>query len=122
MRHIVIVTGGRDYDDREHVFATLDEVHARRPITLIRHGACTRKGSNELSGADGLAEEWAKARKVSTLHYPADWRRLGPAAGPIRNQKMVAAGADLAVAFRGRTGTADCVRRCAHADIPVIHA
>src|SRR5690606_30354012 len=51
--------------------------------------------------------------------YPADWRRHGRAAGPIRNQEMADAGADLCIAFPGGRGTADMVRRARAAGIPV---
>jgi len=37
--HVVIVFGGRDYDDRDRVFAALDRVHERQAITLLVHGA-----------------------------------------------------------------------------------
>jgi hypothetical protein len=40
--------------------------------------------------------------------YIADWNRLGPGAGHIRNQRMIDEGKpDAAVAFPGGTGTAD---------------
>lgn len=109
--HVIIVAGGRAYFDRERVFAALDRAHAKKPITLLVHGGA--------AGADELAGEWAEARNVSVQVFEADWRTLGPKAGPARNQRMVDAGAHGAVAFPGGTGTADCCRRCEAAGIKV---
>jgi len=111
-RHVVIVTGGRDYEDRERVFAALDLAHSRRRITLLVHGACP-------TGADALADEWARERGVDVQRFDADWRALGPKAGPERNQRMVAAGATGAIAFPGGRGTEDCTMRCVAAGIKV---
>jgi len=106
----VIVTGGRAYADRARVFAVLDAIHAETPIALLRHGCAT--------GADALAQAWAEEH-VPQSYWPADWKKHGNAAGPIRNQAMVDAGADLVVAFPGGRGTVDCVRRARKAGIPV---
>lgn len=115
----LLVTGGRDYADREHVWSALDRVHARRPVALLIHGGAT--------GADALADEWARARGVDVLVFPARWREYfnGPVdrgAGPRRNADMVRNGRpDGAVAFPGGAGTADCVRRCEAAGVRVWH-
>lgn len=109
----VLVTGGRDFTNRPVVNATLTALHEARPIgTLVCGGA---------RGADMLAVEWAIANGVKVAIYPADWRQHGDAAGPLRNQAMVATRPDHVVAFPGGAGTADCVRRAEHADIPVQH-
>lgn len=108
---VVIVCGGRDYPDRARVFAALDLAHSKRPITLIVHGGAP--------GADQLADEWAKERRVWRDVFAADWQTLGPKAGPERNARMVAAGAHGCVSFPGGPGTADCRRRCEAAGIPV---
>lgn len=77
----VLVCGGRDFDDRELLFATLDRVHAKHGDALvIIHGA--------YKGADLLGERWAKVREVPYCGVPARWLRLGGAAGPDRNQRM----------------------------------
>ncbi len=112
----VLVCGGRDYDDHERVYAVLDFIAAEAedsldPVDTVIQGAA--------SGADHLASCWATARKVKVEGYRADWHNLGAAAGPIRNQKMLAEGRpDLVVAFPGGRGTADMVRRAKAAGIP----
>jgi hypothetical protein len=115
MRHngtTVIVCGGRDYKDRERVFAALDQMRAKHSgFLLIAHGGAP--------GADTLAGEWARERGIACEVFPADWEGRGPAAGPERNQRMIDAGANGCVAFPGGRGTADCVRRCEATGIPV---
>lgn len=105
MTRKVAVTGGRDFDDTRHVAHVLNRLHQEDPISLLVHGAAT--------GADALAVEWADANMVEQTYrkWSADWRRLGKAAGPIRNRAMLETEKpDLLVAFPGGRGTADCVK------------
>ena len=107
----VVVTGGRDYCDTARVFAALDELHARRPITKLIEG--------EARGLDVRAKAWAQRRGVAVDPYPADWDNLGKAAGPQRNDAMIYMGKpDFGLVFPGGTGTADMRRRLVAAGIP----
>lgn len=100
----VIVCGGRDYADGGFVFLALDYLHAVRGIGLLIEGG--------QRGADRFARQWAKARRVPCITEDADWDRLGHAAGPIRNARMLAMhDPDGVVAFPGRRGTADMVKQ-----------
>lgn len=108
----LLVTGGRDFDDRASVFDALDELHAEHKITLVVHGA-TR-------GADSLAEEWGKLRDVPTMPCPADWDRYGKAAGAIRNRLMLKHDPELVAAFPGGRGTTNMVRIARKAGIKVM--
>lgn len=110
----VIVCGGRDYRDQSHVVEVLDNLSALGKITTIVQG-----GAN---GADLYAELWAESRDIPFETWPADWRQEGRRAGPLRNQRMLNAGACLVVAFPGGRGTADMVRRARKAGVPVIEA
>ena len=108
----VLVCGGRDYADRDAVFAALDHLAHRRGVAVVIHGAAR--------GADTLAADWATARNVPALPFPADWKRAGKAAGHIRNQRMLDEGRpDGVVAFPGGTGTADMIRRSKAAGLKV---
>lgn len=108
----VLVCGGRDYADRATVWRVLDRVADRVEVAAIRHG-CAR-------GADTLAGEWARERRVPEQRYPADWRMHGKGAGTRRNQTMLdAGGVACVVAFPGGAGTADMVRRARAAGLPV---
>lgn len=114
----VLVTGGRTYghndsDQVQAAFAALDAlIPEEGPSKLVLiHGGCT--------GADTVAQCWAEARGVHQNIHEADWQRHGRAAGPIRNQAMVDSKPDLVLAFPGRRGTADMVRRAKLAGVPV---
>lgn len=107
----VIVCGGRDYADREHVFSTLDDLEYYGGLTIIEGGA---------RGADALAREWARDNNVTCISVPADWKAHGKAAGPIRNQRMLDEHKpDQVVAFPGGKGTEDMILRAVRAKVCV---
>lgn len=109
----VLVTGGRDYADRDAVFAALEDLRERYgTLTVIQGGA---------SGADLHARSWCYAqRSVRMINEPADWKQHGRAAGPLRNAVMIAEHRpDIVLAFRGGRGTADMIRKAEAAGIPV---
>jgi len=98
----IIITGTRHATDADRalVWHLLDGVredaraalgHRLAPITRVMHGAGL--------GVDQLADEWAHARGLPRDPHPADWRRYGRPAGPIRNTAMAHLGADLCVAL-----------------------
>ena len=104
----VLVTGGRSYANRELVQVVLDNANA---TAIIAGGA---------KGADALAADWAIANGVQLHEFAADWAGYGPAAGPLRNQRMLDEGKpDRVVAFPGGKGTADMVRRARKAGVEV---
>lgn len=111
----VIVCGGRNFSDRDFLFATLDKIDSELPrpgITCIISGCA--------QGADTFALEWSRKWDLVCGFFPADWRRHGRAAGPIRNQEMLDAGPDLVIAFPGGRGTDDMVRRAKAVGVRVI--
>ncbi len=109
----VLITGGRSYADRATVFRELDKLHAETTITVLIHGAAT--------GADTLADSWAKSRGVEVIACPADWSRHGRAAGPIRNKAMLTDHApELLVAFPGGRGTANMISQARAAGLKII--
>ena len=110
-----IVCGGRNFNDRDFLFATLDKIDNELPRPGIH---CIISGC--APGADTLALEWSRKWDLVCGFFPADWKRHGRAAGPIRNQKMLNAGPDLVIAFPGGAGTADMVNRARAAGVRVI--
>ncbi len=108
----VLVTGGRDFNDRELLCEALDRLHAAHPFTVLIHG--------DANGADRLSGEWATLRGIEVEAHPADWKKHGRAAGPIRNQKMLEEKPELVVAFPGGRGTADMVRKAKQAGLEVV--
>ena len=94
-----LVCGGRDFADYAFVERVLDYYSP----TVVIHG-CAR-------GADSLADQWAFAHLIPVERYPADWRKHGKAAGPIRNAEMLHEGKpDVVIAFPGGVGTAHMVK------------
>lgn len=82
-------------------------------ITLVHGGA---------RGADRIAAGIGRALWFQIEAHPAEWRRLGRGAGPIRNTTMVQLGADVVLAFPiGRSpGTRDLIAKATAAGIPVV--
>lgn len=112
----VLVCGGRNFEDAALLERTLNEIHDATAIKAVIHGGAR--------GADSLAGAWARTRvasgPVEEIACPANWRRHGNAAGPIRNQHMLAAmRPHLVIAFAGGRGTADMVKRARAAGIEV---
>lgn len=94
----VIVTGGRNFNDKEKVFRVLSLI---RPSYVIQGGA---------SGADTLAMQWASENNVAFETYHADWSQYGKSAGPRRNLKMLTENESaLVIAFEGGAGTENCI-------------
>ncbi len=112
----IIVCGGRHFRDRDLVARTLApykpaSIHEPSEHKIIHGGA---------SGADALAAEWGACFGVPVREFPADWKRWGRAAGPMRNQRMIDEGKpDLVIAFPGGIGTADMIRRALVAGLKV---
>jgi YspA, cpYpsA-related SLOG family len=65
----------------QSVYRALDRLHKKHTIAAIIQGGA--------KGADRLAVDWATSRGVVPEWYIADWKRLGPGAGPVRNQRMM---------------------------------
>lgn len=105
----VIVCGGRDYNDTAKT----------RTVLLALYGADTLV-HGDARGADRTAAAIGESLGFNVERWPADWNAHGKAAGPIRNQQMLDAGADLVVAFPGGQGTADMVRRARAAGVTVL--
>ncbi len=87
---IVVVYGSRHWNDAAAIEGVLDELGG--PL-MVLHGDCR--------GADKMAERIARERGWYTEAYPADWKRYGKRAGPIRNREMIQAshGVDMVLAF-----------------------
>lgn len=107
----MLVCGGRDYSDTRAAYGALDRVLTKRQVVLLIHGAAP--------GADTLADQWAESRQIERLACPADWKRWGKMAGPIRNKEMLTHHPDGVVALPGGRGTEDMVMQALAAGLPV---
>jgi hypothetical protein len=106
----VLVCGSRSFSDRDFVFEQLDIFHESMGdgITHIISGLAR--------GPDAFAVEWAEAHGVPWTGYKPDWKKHGPAGGPIRNQIMIDKNDDIkyTIAFMGSvktTGTLDMIKK-----------
>lgn len=106
-----IIAGGRDLIWNASYQLWLDEMHAALPITHVISGGAR--------GADSCGEMWAKLSHVPCTVFPADWKRHGKAAGPIRNRQMAEA-ADALLAFPGGKGTANMIETACSLGLRVI--
>jgi YspA, cpYpsA-related SLOG family len=117
------VCGSRTWSDQMVIRTVLrglvtELAEDREPVTIV-HGAA--------AGADQLADDVARDLQlagwdVTIEAHPAQWAAYGKGAGPIRNQEMADAGADLCVGFSGQPvtrGTADMIGRATKAGIRV---
>lgn len=115
----IIITGGRkrnsssDYKMLDNDIWVLDHTGSFTGNPVIIQGGCP-------TGIDSLARKVAEKHSIHLETFPANWKKHGRAAGPIRNQAMADAGADLCLAFpsAGRSaGTWDMIRRAVAAGI-----
>lgn len=98
----VIVTGGRSYRNYDKVKWAFSLLQGE--VKTIIHGGA--------SGADELAEIYAKENGIPTKVYAAEWKTRGKRAGPLRNSKMLDENPDaIVIVFPGGRGTADCKRK-----------
>lgn len=111
---IVLVCGGRDYDDKETLGLYLDFINKTHgEITKIIHG--------NANGADSLSQDWAMRHGIEFVKFLADWKTHGKSAGHIRNKQMLYEGKpDLVVAFPGGVGTDSMVRYTIASGTPIL--
>ncbi len=116
----VLVCGGRDFTNVALLWQTLDRAHAASPIHRIIEGA-SDDVTGPYVGADYWAYQWACAHDTGSIRFHAEWKRLGKAAGPIRNARMIDEGKpDLVIAFAGGRGTANMVEQARAKGIQII--
>jgi hypothetical protein len=101
----VLVTGSRSWTDAAVIARALADLHREYGDRLVVvHGACR-------TGADRIADGWARRHGVRVEAHPADWA-TGRGAGPARNARMVDTAPAACLAFirdgsAGATGCAD---------------
>lgn len=109
----VLVCGGRDFQDQQTVNKVMNRFKSLHGDLEIACG--------NAKGADTLAEHWAISEGIQCYLYPANWKKHGLHAGPIRNQEMLDKfNPDYVIAFPGGTGTRDMCRRAKRAGIKVL--
>lgn len=90
----LIIAGTRSFNDYQllenSIIPMFLHISHLEDIEEVVSGCC--------SGADQLGEKWGKALYKKITRFPADWKKYGKAAGPIRNRQM-AEYADQAIVF-----------------------
>lgn len=86
----IIIAGDREWDDPFIVTTVLKGCysqlkHSQEPLVVIEGGA---------NGADAIAGRWADSMQKGLMGvipktYPANWKKWGRKAGPLRNQEML---------------------------------
>ena len=101
MTYRVLVTGGRDYEDRGRVFKDLSRIREKHPDMEVWSGMD--------AGTDQLVYDFC-------TFFGADYRGFsGLVIDPSR--RIIDLKPDLVVAFPGGKGTADCVERAKKAGL-----
>jgi YspA, cpYpsA-related SLOG family len=84
----LIIAGTRTFSDFNLLEKYLNKIEW--PITEIVSGCA--------DGADTLAITYAEKYNIPIKRFPADWKKYGKAAGPIRNKQMAEYG-DALICF-----------------------
>lgn len=109
----VLVCGGRDFNDAAFIHAELDRLLATYRFKTVIEG--------DARGVDRIAGEWARARGVEIIEFPADWKNEGRHPALIRDERMLREGkSDLVIAFPGGNGTSHTCWQAGKIGIPVI--
>lgn len=118
----VAIVGCRDYNNYTYFKEKIEEwINEHGPIDSIVSGGAT--------GVDTLAEKYADENNIKKIIYPVseeEWHRLGFAAGPIRNTKIINELLTspnhchvIALPSKKSKGTYDTIRKANNKKIPV---
>lgn len=120
---VVMFTGWRKFGDKQKFEQVVRDFEAKYgEITHVIVGG-------DRSGLDGIAYRWARwAREIPHTVVPPWWGKLGRAAGPDRNSRMVSIAVQMGchhcIAFPHHlgTGTQDTMFKAKEAGIRVTTA
>lgn len=111
----LIIAGSRDfcyYPKLVEILAWCVQHWGRLPDEVVSGGA---------RGADRLGEAWAKENGIKIKRFLANWKELGPAAGPTRNKEMAQYGDYLVVFWDGQSrGTRNMIEEATAAGLPIV--
>jgi len=109
----IIICGGRHFDSYEKLESIVDGVVG----TLNLSNEDIEIVSGHCAGTDQLGEQYADKHGIKCAVFPAEWKKYGRAAGPVRNSQMIdyaaASEKPMVVAFVSpkSKGTLDTVRK-----------
>lgn len=111
----VIIAGSRALNETARLNAAIalwKEAYGEASITEVVSGGAR--------GADRLGEAWARAQGLPITRFPAEWRRYGKAAGPIRNRQMAAYADGLIALPGGGRGTRSMIAEAQRRGLPIL--
>lgn len=109
----MIICGGRHFDQYEYLEFVLDNIIRENGIDKVNLEII----SGHCEGADLCGERYAQSHGIKCNVFPAEWKKYGRKAGPLRNSQMIeyAIEADnpMIVAFvtADSKGTFDAIRK-----------
>lgn len=101
-----IIAGSRDIDDYPQLLACILRTGWADKITEVVCG----ESENEVkrfkmhlrkANVDIMGAFWAEDHEIAVKHFPANWKKFGKSAGPIRNQEMAEYGDHLLLLWWG---------------------
>ncbi len=108
----LVVSGSRNFSSPSIIAKHLQQALQKQPnLVLVSGGA---------KGADRLVQQWAATHHVPCMVVPAKWHRFGKAAGPIRNNFMLAMGHGLlAFPLASSKGTFSVIKTAKKLGLPI---
>ena len=83
MQKRIVIAGCRDYTNyiqaKQYIERAISNIKNEFELIFVSGGA---------DGADALGERYAKEIGYKLEVYPAQWKRYGKKAGPLRNKQM----------------------------------
>lgn len=92
---VLAVVGGRDFNDYDKLRAYLDQYCAKNNVTKIISGGAI--------GADSLAKQYAREKKILFEEFKPDWVKYKKAAGIIRNKIIVKEATRMVACWDGKS-------------------
>jgi hypothetical protein len=105
-----IIAGSRDIEDYGWVCAAVEE--SGFTVTEVVSGGA--------HGVDHQGERWGHYRDIPVKVFPADWKKYGKGAGPVRNRQMADYAEALIAVWDGASkGTENMIREAKARDLKV---
>lgn len=101
-----VIAGGRHYVFSDQDIKDLTKFNIAKVI------------SGGATGADQEGEKWATERGIPIEVFPANWKKYGRKAGPLRNRQM-AEHADAVILFPGGSGTRSMEKEAIDRGLPI---
>lgn len=108
-----VIAGSRDIEDIYEVNKIINDQVAK--------GLCiTEVVCGMARGVDWIGHCWARMNNIPVKEFPADWKKYGKAAGPIRNGEMAVYADQALVIHNGSKGSRHMVMKMKQLNKPVV--